>query len=165
MKEGFSYNIGYVIGNLITKVVIGFAKLIFAGTVTASSYCKQLPAVYGVMFVFAILSYAVSGTYYVVLIFTMITAIVAGLWVREKERPLKQRRKYFNTVFEEINLKSNDDSLPEYLYEENISNYALLIVFQTLIPLTLWKSKKELIEMYFNAKILDLKIIEIFKSL
>lgn len=156
-KEKISYKLGYAAGGLITKVIVAFAKLLFAGTITASVYCKQLPVFYLVLSIVAILSYAVCGTYYVILIFTMITAIAAGLWVREKERPVRERIKYFSTVFDEINLKANDGSTPIFLREEHISYYATQFVFQSLIPLAVWNSKKELLEMYFNKKILDIK--------
>lgn len=153
LTESVSYKIGYVTGGLITR----FIKLVWSGIVTASKECKPLLFTYLGLSVATVISYLAFQTYSFMVMVILCVATVAGFWIRAKEKPFKDRVAYFNRVFDEVNLKSKDESLPRFLYEEEVSDFTTLFAFETLIPLTEWKSKKDQLEMYFNVEIVSIK--------
>lgn len=58
-----------------------------------------------------------------------------------KEYPAKKRRKYFNRLFQQIKL-TQDDTTPYYLYETQLSDFAVEVAFISYIPLSAWNAKK-----------------------
>lgn len=153
ITERVSYKVGFIIGELIKK----FIKLLWAGIVTASCESKLLLFSYIGLSVATVISYLVFQTYSFMVMVILCVATVAGFWIRAKEKPFKDRVAYFNRVFDEVNLKSKDESLPRFLYEEEVSDFTTLFAFETLIPLGEWKSKKEQLEMYFNVEIASIE--------
>ena len=77
--------------------------------------------------------------------------------------PIKRRRRFFQQIFYSIKFKSVDGSLPYYIKETRISEYALSIAFNTLIPLKVWLARKDILEMSMNYKIIDIKQSESYK--
>lgn len=153
ITERVSYKVGFIIGELIKK----FIKLLWAGIVTASCQSRVLLFSYIGLSVATLISYIAFQTYSFMVMIILCVATVAGFWIRAKEKPYKDRVAYFNHVFDEVGLKSKDESLPRFLYEKEISDFTTLFAFETLIPLNEWKSKKEQLEMYFNVEIVNIK--------
>lgn len=153
ITDRVSYKVGFIIGELIKK----FIKLLWAGIVTASCESKLLLFSYIGLSVATMISYVAFQTCSFMIMTIIVVATFAGLWIRAKEKPYKDRVKYFNYIFEQIGLKSKDESLPRFLYEEEVSDYTTLFAFETLIPLVEWKAKKEQLEMYFNVEIVSIK--------
>lgn len=155
--NGVCYKIGYIVGGAIGKLIRGFFKLMWSGIVTASGKCKPLLFTYIGLTIATFVSALAFQTYGFMVMVILVVACGSAFWVYTDEKPYKDRVKYFNQVFNEINLKSRDDSLPVFLYEKNISDYAILFVFRTLIPISDWHMKREQMEMYFNTKIIEIK--------
>ena len=153
ITERVSYKVGFIIGELIKK----FIKLLLSGIVTASKECKPLLFTYLGLSVATMISYFAFQTCSFMIMTIIVIATFAGFWIRAKEKPYKDRVAYFNHVFDEVGLKSKDESLPRFLYEEEVSDYTTLFAFETLIPLAEWKAKKEQLEMYFNVEIVSIK--------
>ena len=154
IKETASYKIGYFLGDLLINLVFGIFKLIWAGTVKAIIRNKYIAIVYGGLVIITVL---ILNNGYIALMSFLITAVVLGIWVMIKEHPMKKRRKYFKMVFEEIGLQGNNADVPYYLYDRDISEFASVYVFKSLIPLGAWISKKDLLETYLNVKIIDIQ--------
>lgn len=153
LTDKMSYKIGYIAGGLITR----YFKLLWAGIVTASCECKPLLFSYIGLATATMISYIAFQTCSFMIMTILVVATFAGFWIRAKEKPYKDRVAYFNHVFDEVGLKSKDESLPRFLYEEEVSDYTTLFAFETLIPLVEWKAKKEQLEMYFNVEIVSIK--------
>lgn len=153
ITDRVSYKVGFIIGELIKK----FIKLLWAGIVTASCESKLLLFSYIGLSVATMISYVAFQTCSFMIMTILVVATFAGFWIRAKEKPYKDRVAYFNHVFDEVGLKSKDESLPRFLYEEEVSDYTTLFAFETLIPLVEWKAKKEQLEMYFNVEIVSIK--------
>lgn len=153
LTDRVSYKVGYIAGGLITR----YFKLLWAGIVTASSESKPVLLSYVGLSVATMISYFAFQTCSFMIFVILCVATVAGLWIRAKEKPYKDKIKYFNYIFEQIGLKSKDESLPTFLYEKEISDFTTLFAFETLIPLAEWKSKKEELEMYFNVEIVSIQ--------
>lgn len=153
ITDRVSYKIGFIIGGLIKK----FIKLQWSGVVTASRESRTLLFTYIGLSVATLISYIAFQTYSFMVMVILCVATIAGLWIRAKEQPFKDRVKYFNRVFDEVGLKSKDESLPQFLYEQEVSDFTTLFAFETLIPLPEWKAKKEQLEMYFNVEIASIE--------
>lgn len=153
ITERVSYKVGFIIGELIKK----FIKLLWTGIVTASKENRILLFSYIGLSVATMISYIAFQTCSFMIMTIIVVATFAGFWIRAKEKPYKDRVAYFNHVFDEVGLKSKDESLPRFLYEEEVSDYTTLFAFETLIPLVEWKAKKEQLEMYFNVEIVSIK--------
>lgn len=153
LTDKVSYKIGYIAGGLITR----YFKLLWTGIVTASCEYKPLLFTYLWLAVATMISYFAFQTCSFMIFVILCVATVAGLWVRAEEKPYKDRVKYFNRVFDEVGLKSKDESLPRFLFEEEVSDFTTLFAFETLIPISEWRSKKEQLEMYFNVEIVSIQ--------
>lgn len=146
------YKIGSGIGTLLFKIVFGLFKLLWSGIVTASKKNKILLITYVCLFITTLVLLAAEIDCSFVLVIIFIIAIISGIWQYKKEYPIKKRRQYFNSVFEEVGLQKND-TLPYYVCEDDVSDYVTVYSFQTLVPLKEWYAKKDIMEMYFNEKI------------
>lgn len=92
------------------------------------------------------------------LLCTFVLVFATSLSIKEyiKYYKLNERRKYFNKIFKEIKLYVNENSLPDYIEEVNISAFLTVVSFLCLIPLKHWEDKKDILEMYLNTKIIDI---------
>lgn len=163
-EDTLSYKISYFIfeglGKLIAIVIKLLFNLIWVGIIKASK--KSAIFLFAYLFIIGLfaITFIKNRTTYVLIIFLsaiLFVSIIATIKEWIQQRPYRKRIIFFNEVFEQVNLVANDGSLPLFLYDENISAYATLYAFQTLIPLNNWYIKKDLLEMYFDAKILDIK--------
>lgn len=157
VEESTSYKIFYVLFWALGRGIRELFKLLWAGTVKASLKNKYIAIIYLGLVVFTIGSFVIFKDCTIMILVALATAIVIGIMEYVKEYPVKKKRKYFNRLFEEVNLKASDESLPYFLYENDISEFATSISFGSLVPLNTWLSKKELLEMHMNVRISDIK--------
>lgn len=82
------------------------------------------------------------------------TAICFVLGIIFKLQSLNEKKVYdkYERIFAAISLISPSGHYPVYVGEDE-NEYLQLITFETMIPLELWQSKKNLLETYLNAKI------------
>lgn len=151
IESDWSYKIGYIIGGLISNFFI----FLWDG-LKASFKNKFMVVLYACLILFTGLSYFIFND-----ISTMFAVIILTLFIYcichyIKEYPTKKRRKYFNRLFQQIKLTQNEDC-PYYLYETELSEFAVMVVFVSLVPLSAWNAKKELLETHMNAKIIGIK--------
>lgn len=152
-----SYKIGFVLGNLIIKFVFLIGRILWNGVVIASGKNKWLLGLYISMATITAITQGVYGDCSIPLIITFGIAIISSIHLYIEEYPHKKRAKYFTGVFEEIKLYSFDKQTPYFLYEQTISEYAVLVAFHSFVPVSDWLIKKELLELYFNEKIIEIK--------
>lgn len=84
-----------------------------------------------------------------------IAVIIMGVWQYVLTIPLRLKIKEWENLFEEMKLKEND-CLPFFQYERDLSPYTFVTAFKTTIPLSVWQNKKEAMEMLLNKKILSI---------
>lgn len=157
IDNSVSYKIGFVLGNLIIKFVFLIGKVLWNGVIIASGKNKWLLVFYIFMATITAISQGVYGDCSIPLTITFSVAIISSIHLYIQEYPHKKKVKYFNGVFEEIKLHSFDNQTPYFLYEQNISEYAIIFVFHSFVPVSDWLIKKELLELYFNEKIIEIK--------
>ena len=113
-----------------------------------------------ILYVFFILLTVLSITIFndisIMLAVILLTFFIYCICHSIKEYPAKKRRKYFNRLFQQIKL-TQDDTAPYYLYETQLSDFAVEVAFISYIPLSTWNAKKELLETHMNARIIDIK--------
>lgn len=152
-NNDFVYNLGILFGTGIGLTIRAFFSLMFAGIVKTSQKSTFFFASYSFLFFLLLIpscwQFSISSI--------IVLAIVGGIDIKRKEFPYKRRIKAFNTIFSSIGLQTSDNCLPTFLYEEFISDFCLVLVFQSLIPLSVWKAKWEQLELYLNEKIIDIK--------
>lgn len=152
-----AFKIFFMIGFWVAKGITSFFRLLKDGIIRGSSDNKPLLMTYIGLMVAMIISYFAFGSFAFILFIFVIVALFSGFVEQGKEFPSKQRKEYFDLVFHKIGLLADDESAPIYLYENKISEYAILFAFTTFIPLNEWEKRKELLEMNLSAKILDIK--------
>jgi len=155
--SNLSEKIGYQIGYSVSSLFIAYLKLLKDGIISASKESVKLRYTYIALLVSTVLSFLIVQrcSYFVISI--LVIGTYNGFAIRKKYKPYKDKINYFFEIFEKMKLQSYDGGLPLFLYEEMISNYASVFVFKTLVPLSDWENKRELLEMYFNVKIIALK--------
>lgn len=162
MKTGIentlSYKISYMLLEKIGGIIGFFIRIIWMGIVTSSLENISYFITYLILFVLILVSITVFPEALLLLTATtFILAMAKGFKTWIEQRPYKKRIAFFDEVFKQVKLVANDGTIPLFLYEKEISEYATLYAFQTLIPLNNWYLKKDLLEMYFDTKILDIK--------
>ena len=103
-------------------------------------------------YIFLVLLMFASGQ---MVFFGLLVIIGVGIWQHIKEAPIRKMENYFNEVFTSVGLHSND-IIPSYCGDEDISEYASVVKFYSLVPIGEWLKKKDSLEMYLNEKILDI---------
>lgn len=151
-KKGCGWYIGYA----ISFVIFRFLRRVWDGIVEASKKIKWLPFVYIGLVVTMILELLIFYECWFMGIVTVLTAFSFGIWNNIKEKPMREKREYFDNLFTTLKFTAPDGSLPYYLGENNISEYVTTHCFATLMPLNLWFKIKDHLEMQLNVKILDI---------
>lgn len=151
IESDWSYKIGYIIGSLI----FSFFIFLWDG-LKASFKNKYMLILYAFFILLAVLSVTIFNDISVMLAVILLTFFIYCVCHSIKEYPTKKRRKYFNRLFQQIKL-TQDDTTPYYLYETQLSDFAVEVAFISYIPLSAWNAKKELLETHMNAKIIDIK--------
>lgn len=147
------YDFSYFIGS----VFVGLAKLLWSGIVGMSK--KHLPVLllYIVTIIFTELLYVLNYNYLIGISVIFSLGIIFGIYKIIEEYPLRKKQEYFLTIFKEMGLYKDGEVPPYFLYEEQLSEYATSLTFNTLVPLSTWQSKKEVLEMYLDNIILDIR--------
>lgn len=154
--ESLSYKISYATGSLIMRIIIFILKFVWAGTVKATIRYSFVVIIYVVLLIGTYLSFYLFGDCTIMVMVTLLTILILGVTIYMEEYPAKERRKYFHNIFKEIKLQATDNGVPCYMSEKQISDFALQFTFQSLVPLTVWMTKKELLEVHMNAKIIEI---------
>lgn len=144
---------GYFVGGLFAKAI----RLLWNGIVTASKNNKWVRIAYICLFISLFISYAMFGDVSYVLFIIVVMAFICGLIEQAKEYPQKEKNAFFDGIFEEIGLISKDGSFPILEYEQELSEYTVVIAFCTVIPLNIWQSKKAELEMYMHVTISNIR--------
>lgn len=103
---------------------------------------------------FVIAVFFTSGSHNVLSVF-FATIIVVGIYHYVLYIPYRAKIKAWEKLFEKMKLDKSD-GMPFFLYEKEISKNAYVSAFKTTIPLSVWNSKKEVMEMILNKKILSI---------
>ena len=156
MTERLSYKIGEIIGFLFTRTIIGIIKTIYRGLKLGVKY-KVLGITYISLSIITTILLLLNNNFtgYLILL-TIGLILIAGIKDYIDEYPVIKKRKLFNKLFHEIKLISNDGTAPYFLAEMVISEFVHTYAFNTLIPINYWEQKKETLEMYLNAKIIEI---------
>ena len=156
-KRGcFIYLLGFGIGWVFIKTIKGIAMLLWKGIIVASINNLVIALIYVGLVIATIVSYFVYGNVLIMITIIFLCAIVFAIIQYYKELPLKQKRQYYDYIFHNLNFYAPDKSLPYYLDEKNISDFLTAITFRSLIPVSFWMSRKELLEMHMNVKIVNI---------
>ena len=136
----------------------GFFRLFYYGTV---SICKKYNGVIIIYIAYGLLWYyvlfALVGAIGLITMIGILLVLTLGIVYYIIEiLPHKRMREYFNKVFKDIKLM-NEKNTPYFLSQEDISDYVTMYSFTCYCPLTLWRSKKDSLEMYIERKIIDIK--------
>lgn len=154
--EHLFYNIGFLVGKMISFIFWGFLRFLWKGIVTASKKHSVFIPIYGILLVSAFASFFLDfekqGSIFI-LVFFMVVCLACGYTYLE-EYPTKKERKFFNKVFLALNFPAPNEQVPYYIGRENLTDYTTEFIFQTLIPLSEWQKYTEKLEMYFNQKII-----------
>lgn len=151
IESDWSYKIGYIIGSLI----FSFFIFLWEG-LKASFKNKFMLITYACLVFLTAFFYMALNDIAVMIKVNILTFFIYCICHHVKEYPTKKRRKYFNRLFQQIKL-TQDDTVPYYLYETQLSDFAVEVDFISYIPLSTWNAKKELLETHMNARIIDIK--------
>jgi len=155
-KKGCSYYIGFGIGWLFIKAIKGIAMLLWNGLILASINNLAIAIINITLVIATVISFFVYGDVSFMIVVIFMCAIIFAIVQYYKDLPLKQKRQYFTNLFHNLNFYAPDQSLPYYLSENDVSDFVYSITFQTVIPVSFWMSRKELLEMHMNVKIVNI---------
>ena len=159
MKDQKSYKVGFAVGKVIGSGCVSFfdllSELLYDGVVTISKKYKifiiiHLCMVGGLVFA-CVMQF--NPTIFILGFFG--TAIVGGIWNYIIEYPELEKERMFNSIFEEINLKAMNNSVPDYFHTLE-KEYSIIYFFSSLIPIKEWNAKRDILELYLNKKIIDI---------
>lgn len=150
------FKIGYGLGLCFSKIL----KILWDGAVKASKRNKYLLITYVFLIVASFVSVFAIGNFYITGFIFLGLAFTSG--VAEQINSIEDDNEndideYFRSVFEEVQLLEKDESTPNFLYSRDISEYATRYSFSTYIQISEFQKKKDLLEVYFNTKILCIK--------
>ena len=98
------------------------------------------------------------NTLVMIIIAVILIIAIVCIWHYVKNvLPVKRRRRFFHEAFKTIKFKAVNGTIPYYLSEKDLSEYANDISFVTIIPLKVWLARKDVLEMSMNYKIIDIK--------
>jgi len=153
-NNSISYRIGMFFGSLIHFLFVGIFKIIWDGTVTLCKRDKYFTIAYGILLLWTIVIFILYNNVSIMIGITLAFAFCMGLYLRIKDYPNTKMRKTFNKIFNQIGLMTKDEKVPYFLFiNREKYEYLTVFAFKTLVPLSAWESKKELLEMYMNVKI------------
>ncbi len=174
-QKALSYKVGFGLGRaiafiikqifgLIWFLISGFFKLIFKGVVKASMRFKITTFVYIGLVIATLVSLLVFKNGYILLV-DLLVVIINAIVMDIKERPMRKKREFFDSMFDTLNFKAHDEVLPYLLDIKEISEFVTECSFKTLIPLDKWLGMKDNFEMYMNEKIIEITQGEINKRI
>lgn len=153
MKTG--YKTGQKMGEFIGLAIGKIVKVVWVGIVDASKRNYQIGIMYGVLT--ALACYIYLAYHDLTLLYLMLgAAVVLGIREYILERPAENRQRYYEEIFETVGLIGIDESLPSFVSENQINDYSFEVTIDSIIPLSKWQEKKEILEACFNSKIIDI---------
>ena len=126
IEDDWSFKIGCIIGELISRFFI----FLWNG-LKASFKNRYMIVLYACLILLTGLSYFINGDVSNMVVVIFLTVFLYCICHAIKEYPIKKRRKYFNRLFERVKLTAEDETVPYYLYETEISEFAVMVVFPT----------------------------------
>lgn len=155
MEETITYRLCYAIGYILSSIIRLFLTFIWNGIIETSKRYKFMLVSYLALTVLTIITLSMD-IFPFPLVLLLATSVVSGIFIHIKDAPIKKQRGYFNNVFTEVQLIDKREEVPYYFTEKMLSEYVTCYSFTTTIPIKDWFSKKELMEMQFNSKIIDI---------
>lgn len=155
MEETITYKLCYAVGYIISSIIRILIGFIWNGIIETSKRYKFMLVSYLALTVLTIITLSMD-IFPFPLVLLLATSVVSGIFIHIKDAPIKKQRGYFNSVFTEVQLIDKREEVPRYFTEKMLSEYVTCYSFTTTIPIKDWYSKKELMEMQFNAKIIDI---------
>lgn len=151
------YKYGQKVGTIIGNTVALIKNVLYIGIIKASKKSKIILAMYVCIAGASIIAKIVTG--YCSMIVSLAFYLAFILYMKEfiSEWPVRRKRKRFVHVFEDMNFQSTNKNFPYFLYEKNLSPYAVQFAFRTTIALRDWIAKQETLAMFINLKIVDIK--------
>lgn len=157
-NDSISYRIGMFFGSLIHFLFVGIFKILWDGTVTLCKKDKYYIIAYGILLTWIIVIAILYNNFSIMIGITLAFAFCMGMYLRIKDYPNTKMRKKFNKIFEQIGLMTKDEKIPYFLFiNREKYEYVTVFAFKTLVPLSVWENKKELMEMYMNVKIVFIR--------
>lgn len=149
--SSLSYKIGYALGWVIMSIL----RIFYKGIIVSSSENIFIFFMYLCLVLSMCISHYIFNSFSLILIVTILIAIILGIKQYVKEYPEMKLKKRFQLMFEKLKFQASDESYPECLKQEN-NEYCTAYCFYTLLPVSEWRKKLEDMEMYLNAKIIDI---------
>ena len=151
---------------IVIDFILVFFKLFYYGTIKMAKKYDLILAFYILFAIIAfIMAFADIDFFIGTITFIIILILIMGIVYYVKDvLPIKRMREFFYTGFKEIKLKT-EKTLPYFLAKEKISDYVTVYSFKCYCPLKMWQAKKESLEMYIDAKIIDIKQSEDCRSI
>ena len=81
---------------------------------------------------------------------------IIGIAIKIKNRKIIADRNFYDRIFQDIGLISKNGTYPFYVGDDT-NEYARLLTFKAVIPLSTWQSKIELLETHMNVKIIKME--------
>lgn len=155
IKDQKSYKISFSISYVLGYGIMSLLKVLFDGVVTISKRYKAFIIIHLCLLCGIVFAYIMDFelTFFIFCFF--VVALIGGIWNYVIEYPELKLERMFDCIFEEINLKAVDGSVPFYVMTIEYE-YSLVYFFGSFIPLAEWNKKREILELYLNKKIIDI---------
>jgi len=141
-------------------LIWGVLKFYWYGTVIMSKKSKFVFGLHMCMLSFLVIAVIlVDDVFYAGLMFFIIiitTLLLGTIHYTTDIYPIERMRENFTKVFKDIKLQT-EKKTPYFLAKETISKYVTVYSFKCYCPLRMWQAKRDFLEMYMNAKIVDIK--------
>lgn len=155
MEDGIGYKIWYKLCYAIGYLVGEFFYFVYGGIVTMCNRYKKLIIIYVALLASIYVSFDLFQDNTLCIYLLLLTIFVASIWNYIIEYPEVQLRKKFQAIFENLKLQAIDSSFPHLQWQEH-NEYCTAYCFYTLLPISEFRKKLEDLEMYLNAKIVDI---------
>jgi energy-coupling factor transporter ATP-binding protein EcfA2 len=141
--------------DMLVDIFSSIFKIIWRGILLSKRY-KLLLLTYIILGLYGFINYVTNrGGLHTIIAGILFIAFIMGMIEWIKEYPVRKKRKQMMRMFYRIGLSSHDVA-PDFLFEEDISRYAKVLSFHTIIPLHEWQNKIGLLEMGFHKKIIEI---------
>ncbi|MCL2049330.1 MAG: FtsK/SpoIIIE domain-containing protein [Defluviitaleaceae bacterium] len=140
------------------KILLDLLKLLWVGSVRAAMKSRQVALLYaGLGFVMLVIWMGMGQWSGWLLLVIFCVAVVLGIHEHMKHAPMRKKQQFFFDIFYTMGFYASGNIYPEFVAEEEISEYTTMLTFQTLIPINSWFARKEQLEMFLGEKITDIR--------
>lgn len=155
MDDGILYRLWYKLCYKIGHWLGEFLYFLYGGIVTMCNRYKKLIIIYVALLASIYVSFDLFQDNTLCIYLLLLTIFVASIWNYIIEYPELQLKKKFRYIFEKVKLQALDGNFPNYLRQER-NDYCTAYHFYSLITIAEWRKKKDELEMYLNARIVDI---------